>query len=724
MKRIGPLQILVLAAVVLGTTTRPSFGQEGPAADSSAFESPRAWPQSLTDGGTRFTIYQPLIEKWDGTRILARAAVAVENAASPQPTFGAVWIVARTEIDKGNHLVTLDRFALARAAFPLARGESDSWLAFMRTRFSSEVKTIGLDRLQATLAAREAERKGARAPLKNEAPRIFFSTRPALLLLIDGEPVLRRANSGLLRVINTRALLLEDESSSRFFLAVSNRWLEAPRLDGPWTVAARAPEGAENVKHDAVAANQVDLHDRDAEIALLLAHEQAPSVFASTGPAEIVETSGEPALAPVTGTNLLWVKNANSDLFVDTNTNKQYLLISGRWFTAPSREGPWEIVAPASLPGDFARIPEAHPAGEVLASVPKTPQAEEAVYANEVPQTATIPRGEAQIETVFDGAPQLAPIEGTGLSYAVNSATPIVQAGGRFYACQNGAWYDGATPAGPWNIADSVPSDIYSIPPSCPIHYVTCVRVYDSTPDCVCVGYTPGYLGTCVSWDGCVVWGTGWCQRPWIGNSWIERPWTYGRRDRGFGDGWSRGLPRGVQQAGGRPGWGLQSPSPSALRSGFGSTPSYANALGANVYGRWQGGPSSRMPTQRVEPTQRLGARASGVSAVQRRTVSQGLRPTSIAATARPTEVRAPQRPIAQSGSRGSPWQQARASQPAPNVGFQRARAQQVQAQRPVRSQSGVRAQNVRRPSAPPTVRSSPSPRPSGPRGGTTHRGR
>ena len=40
------------------------------------------------------------------------------------------------------------------------------------------------------------------------------------------------------------------------------------------------------------------------------------------------------------------------------------------------------------------------------------------------------------------------------------------------------------------------------IPSSSRLYYVTFVRVYDSTPDVVYVGYTPGYYGTHVAPGG------------------------------------------------------------------------------------------------------------------------------------------------------------------------------------------------------------------------------
>src|SRR5205807_4636619 len=123
------------------------------------------------------------------------------------------------------------------------------------------------------------------------------------------------------------------------------------------------------------------------------------AVFASSEPAELMETQGEPDYATIEGTNLLRVKNTRSNVFVDGSTGESYVLVSGRWFKAPSRQGPWSFVAGKDLPAGFSKIPASSPAGEVLASVPSTPEAEEAVIANDLPETATITRSEAQLET-------------------------------------------------------------------------------------------------------------------------------------------------------------------------------------------------------------------------------------------------------------------------------------------------------------------------------------
>src|SRR5262249_48642934 len=76
------------------------------------------WPRESTEGGQTYTVYQPQIDKWDGVRLSARAAVSVESAASPIEHFGVVWFSARAEVDKVNRLVALTDFRIDKVTFP------------------------------------------------------------------------------------------------------------------------------------------------------------------------------------------------------------------------------------------------------------------------------------------------------------------------------------------------------------------------------------------------------------------------------------------------------------------------------------------------------------------------------------------------------------------------------------------------------------------------------
>jgi len=154
--------------------------------------------------------------------------------------------------------------------------------------------------------------------------------------------------------------------------------------------------------------------------------------------------------------------------------------------------------------------------GDALTAVAGTNEAEDADADAEIPQTAAIKRNEANTEVTYDGAPQFQDIPSTQVQYAVNTSASVLKIGDRYYVCDNGVWFAGVTPTGPWVVADSVPDAVQTIPPSAPVYNVRYVHIYDSTPEIVYVGYTPGYIGT-YRYYGTVVYGTGWYYRPWIG---------------------------------------------------------------------------------------------------------------------------------------------------------------------------------------------------------------
>ena len=193
------------------------------------------------------------------------------------------------------------------------------------------------------------------------------------------------------------------------------------------------------------------------------------------------------------------MQNTDANLFRYLANDSLYVLISGRWFTAPDESGPWQFVPGDKLPPDFKNIPDSSPKAVVKVSVPGTPQAQGSGHRQQHPayrlgqphNATTIP---------IDGPPKVAPVVGTPLSYVVNSEAPIIKIDDKtWYACQNGVWFVATSPSGPWSIAATVPAIIYTIPPSSPIYYVTYVRVYGVSPQYVYVGYTPGYYGTVIA---------------------------------------------------------------------------------------------------------------------------------------------------------------------------------------------------------------------------------
>ncbi|MGH9561559.1 MAG: hypothetical protein ACRD3S_08895, partial [Terracidiphilus sp.] len=173
-----------------------------------------------------------------------------------------------------------------------------------------------------------------------------------------------------------------------------------------------------------------------------------------------------------------------------------YVLLSGRWFRSKELSGPWTY-AGGDLPADFQKIPDNSPKARVLASVPGTIEAADAVMLAQIPTTAIVNKAEAEAkaEVTYDGPPQFQPIENTPLEYAVNTQEKVIKAGDLYYLCFQGVWFMSAQPNGPWKTADSVPKEIYEIPPSSPVYNVTYVAQTNPTATTVECSTTAGYLG-------------------------------------------------------------------------------------------------------------------------------------------------------------------------------------------------------------------------------------
>jgi hypothetical protein len=226
---------------------------------------------------------------------------------------------------------------------------------------------------------------------------------------------------------------------------------------------------------------------------------------------------------------LLYVANTESHVLVDVQTGETYVLASGRWFRAPSLDGPWVNVPPDELPGPFGDIPPDSDIGDVRTFVAGTEEAADAVADSLIPQTAEV-RRDQQFQAAYDGPPQFQKIEGTELSYAVNTPDAVVLDAGRYWACDQGVWYTAPAAEGPFVVADQRPPHIDQVPPTVHIYNTRYVFVYRSTPQVVFVGHTPGFVGV-YRHRGVVVFGTGFVYRPWIGPTvFFARPTTFGVR--------------------------------------------------------------------------------------------------------------------------------------------------------------------------------------------------
>lgn len=480
------------------------------------------WPHEIVVPEGKIIMYQPQLESFKGDKLTGRAAVSVTKKGESEPVFGAVWLEAKVQTDRNSRMVALESVKVTNARFPNADPEKIKKLgAILEREIPKWDLTISLDRLLTMLDLVEKE-KAATGDINTKPPRIIFVTHPAVLITLDGDPELRKIeDSKLMRVVNTPVFMVMDPSNKTYYLQGGTEWFSADDVLGPWKDVASPPATVAAEAAKASAKGQQGPSELEKEAS------RAPQIIATTVPAELIVSEGEPKYTPIQDTGLLYMSNTVSDVFLEIEPQRYYLLLSGRWFVAASLDGPWAYVDSEKLPTDFTKIPVGSDKGRVLASVAGTKEAQEAVLDTYIPQTAPIKR-DATIDVTYDGKPKFKKIEGTKMQYAVNTGDSVIRVDKLYYCCHNAVWYVANDPLGPWAVSTSVPKEIYTIPPESPVYNVKYVYVYDTTPDVVYVGYTPGYVGTYV-YGTTVVYGTGYVYNGWYGHAhYYPYPVTYG----------------------------------------------------------------------------------------------------------------------------------------------------------------------------------------------------
>jgi hypothetical protein len=506
--------LVIAASITCASSTSIFFAQSAaPATSVSSVDG--GWPRAyITPTKAEMMIYEPQVASWDGREhLVAYAAVAYQTPTSTSPSLGTIKIEAATSASLETRLVKFSPLKVTETNFgKLSREQVQDILAAVDQGIPDNERVIALDRVLAGIDRSQIYPRNV-VGVKADPPEIFVSTRPAILVGFDGEPVWSPIKDNDLKfAVNTNWDVFQHEVSHTYFLRHERLWLKAASIRGPWTAVSSLPPSFAKLP--------ADDNWKDVRASLPApggTAAAAPKVFVSTVPAELMLLRGAAVYAPVASTRLLWVSNTESDVFRLGAEGPIYYLVSGRWFTAPSYSGPWTFATP-NLPADFAKISLEHPRSRVLASVPGTPQAAEAVLLAQVPQTARVNRKQVRApEVIYQQQPQFEPIAGTSVSRAVNTDKDIIKFGDSYYMCFQGVWFTGQSATGPWTLADSIPQQIYEIPASSPAHHVTYVTVVEDDHDDEWVNYAAvgGYSGMMVGW-GCAVWGTGWYYPPYV----------------------------------------------------------------------------------------------------------------------------------------------------------------------------------------------------------------
>jgi hypothetical protein len=451
-----------------------SFAAVGRAQDASPApqqqQQQQDWPRSFTtDDGTVVKIYQPQPESFSDNILKSRWAISVLQNGKTDPVFGTFWSVANVETDKDARRVIIQSVKVPNVKFP---GQTDdnfisSLKSALETNLPATAGDLSLDEILSSLD-QNLEQKKLSKDLNTTAPRIIYSDRQSLLVMIDGQPKLQNNKDwGMDVVVNSPFTIVKPEDG-RFYLYGGKRWYTAQSATGPYSEAGgNVPPSLGRVKNAIDNANSNDAGYIDSTAAQQ--DKVVSNIIVTTSPAELIQTDGKPTMSPVTGTSLTYATNSPNDLFQDQD-GKYYVLISGRWYSSSSLTGGWHYVASNSLPADFAKIPEGSPKDNVLASVAGTDAAREAIMDAQIPQTAKVDRSTASTDVNYNGDPQFAPLQGTDMQYATNTSNSVMLDHGIYYTVDNGVWFQSPSPNGPWTVSTERPDEVDRIPPSSPLY--------------------------------------------------------------------------------------------------------------------------------------------------------------------------------------------------------------------------------------------------------------
>jgi hypothetical protein len=138
-----------------------------------------------------------------------------------------------------------------------------------------------------------------------------------------------------MRVINTAFTLLFVPSQKTYYLyADVDTWYTASDIKGKWALTNKVPSqvAARAPQQETQEADEADPEDGGKP-------GPPPAVVVETEPAELISSKGEPEYTPISGTDLLYMSNTDSDVLLDITSQRHFVLLAGRWFASSSLQG-------------------------------------------------------------------------------------------------------------------------------------------------------------------------------------------------------------------------------------------------------------------------------------------------------------------------------------------------------------------------------------------------
>ena len=430
------------------------------------------WPKEIVKKKTTVTLYQPQYDAFNDNILEGRMALSVTKKGE-EPIFGALWFKARLATDLEERTAVIENIDIEKVYFPGIEDTAkiDKFSGLLAEEIESWNVVMSLDRLMASLEQVE-DLKSLSENLNNTPPDIYFRTDPSVLVSIDGEPKLKEVEGANFEyVVNTPFFIVKD-SKGKYYIKGGKFWYVSNSVSSGYKDTEKVPADIEKFAADNIQDDEMD--------SVSMSITEAPELIVVTKPSELISTDGEPDYASIEGTTLLYASNSSDDIVMDINSQNHYVLIAGRWFYSKSlKDGDWKFAEPEDLPEDFSKIPEDSDMANVRASIPGTPEAQNALLEQTIPQTATVDRKTAKVEVQWDGDPKFEKIEGTDVSVAKNTDKTVLLIKNKYYCVDDAIWFVADKPTGPWIVSDVRPDEVDQIPPESEAYNVKYVYIYE-----------------------------------------------------------------------------------------------------------------------------------------------------------------------------------------------------------------------------------------------------
>ncbi len=127
-------------------------------------------------------------------------------------------------------------YKLASGDTTLSREQAQKVVSEFEKAMPTGDRLIALDRVLTSLDKSQIRpTAGDAVGIKADPPNIYHSTKPAVLMIFDGQPVWSPIKDVDLKyAVNTNWDVFEEPSSKTYYLRDDKSWLKATDLNGPW----------------------------------------------------------------------------------------------------------------------------------------------------------------------------------------------------------------------------------------------------------------------------------------------------------------------------------------------------------------------------------------------------------------------------------------------------------------------------------------------------------